>query len=87
MKSSLRLKQDAFAGEFLEKNWPDEWPGIWTPEEVAFYERLLVEWQEEIDGAIEDRWHELKERTDPQREMREHEQEAAGVRREAIANR
>ena len=43
MKSYLRLKQDEFATRFLEKNWADDWPDVWTPEEVAFYDGILKE--------------------------------------------
>ena len=73
------------AQQFLDSNWPEEWPDY--GENSDFYDRIQKEWEEEYQAGIEDRWHDFKKQTDPQREIREMEQEAADARREAIEMR
>ena len=76
----------SLAQQFLDRQWPKEWPE-YDGEGVAFYDNILKEWEQEYKAAIYDRWIDFKKQTDLQREIRALEQESADARREAMANR
>ena len=50
------------AQQFLETHWPAEWPE-YDGEGVAFFNRILKEWEQEYKAAIHDRWIEFRDET------------------------
>ena len=63
MKSYLRLKQDEFAEKFLDEKWPENWD-----QGTGEWDLVLPEWQERVDAAITDAFHELRAEVNEQRD-------------------
>ena len=61
-QSATKRKIDALAEWFLDEHWPESWD-----EGTGEWDLVLPRWQEEMEAAIYDRWHEVKKEVNEQK--------------------